>query len=195
MHEFGRPNEDYDLSTKDNLDLPIIGSFGLPTPGKNWNEIIRCVNNDFDEAIIRFNIPYGDYIHRNTQNNIINDIKINADRLITKSGIKFYLTHNNYSKEELIEWCASNTINCFFYDRVHINKTGLAAVTDQAISAGKPILVSGDPTFRHIHKYINHYPNIGIKQAITETKEGVLKMKDEWSSKNFLLKFENILLA
>lgn len=198
IHGFGRPIEDYDIKnilSIENNEIPIIGSFGLATPGKNWNEIIRCVNNDFDNAIIRFNIPCADYINKDIQNNIIFDILQNADKLITKPGIKFYLTQNNYTKDELIKWCASNTINCFFYNRVHINKTGLAAVTDQAISAGKPILVSSDPTFRHIHKYINHYPNLSIKQAITETKDGVLRMKDDWSSYNFLLKFEKILFA
>ena len=65
---------------------------------------------------------------------------------------------NHLSKEELILFCKKNTINCFFYYRQHIFKSGLAAVTDQAIVSGKPLLVTYDNTFRHIHKYIDYYP-------------------------------------
>ena len=71
---------------------------------------------------------------------------------------------------------------------------GLAAVTDQAILSEKPLLVSDDITFRHIHKYIDCYPNIGLKEAIEKTKTGVLQMKQDWSSENFLEKFEKILV-
>jgi hypothetical protein len=72
---------------------------------------------------------------------------------------------------------------------------GLSAVTDQAISSGRPLFVTNDRTFRHIHKYINCYPYIGIKKAIENTQEGILKMKEDWSSKNFLIKFEKILAS
>lgn len=73
--------------------------------------------------------------------------------------------------------------------------SGLSAVTGQAISSGRPLLVTSDSTFRHIHKYINYYPNISIKEAIEQTQSGVLQMKEVWSCYNFLLKFENILLS
>ena len=114
-------------------------------------------------------------------------------KIIKKPGILIKITSLNLTKEELIKLCSEKTINCFFYNRNHLFSAGLSAVTDQAISSGKPLLVTGDRTFRHIHKYIPYYPNITIKKAIEITKEGVLKMKNDWSSNNFCLKFENIL--
>ena len=120
---------------------------------------------------------------------------LKCKRIITKPGILMKITSLNLSKQELIKLCSEKTINCFFYNRNHLYSAGLSAVTDQAISSGKPLLVTGDRTFRHIHKYIPHFPNINIKQAIQYTQEGVLKMKNDWSSLNFCLKFENILFS
>ena len=157
--------------------------------------LINCVQNEYDDAIIHFNIPKGSYVTDEMQNSTITSIQEHFDQTVTKPGISLKLTFDNLSKEELLQFCRKNTINCFFYYRQHIFSAGLAAVTDQAISSGKPLLVTGDCTFRHIHKYIDYYPNISIKCAIEETAKGVEQMKNDWSSSNFLIKFEKILLA
>jgi len=195
IHPFGRPLENYNQihENTDGDNIPIIGSCGFATPGKDWNKIIECVQNEFDDAIIRFNIPKGDYVpiptHIESLNNIIDYFK----STVIKPGIKLEITCDNLSKEELVMFCKKNTINCFFYFREHIFNAGLAAATDQAISAGKPLLVTNDCTFRHIHKYIDYYPNISMKEAIDKTVIGVNKMKEDWSCANFLKKFEQLL--
>jgi hypothetical protein len=188
MWGFPRPLEQADLVYKP-TEIPIIGSFGFATGGKDWHKIMELVNNEFDHAIIRFNIPKGTYVQDETHNENINQIREQALTILTKQGISFELTHNNYTKPELIEWCSKNTINVFLYNRNYT--CGLSAVTDQAIVSKRPLLVSSDLTFRHIHQYIPHYPQIGIKQAIEQTGEGVLKMNHDWSPEVFLKKFEN----
>jgi FkbM family methyltransferase len=191
LYSFARPLEDnIQIEYKEN-NIPIIGSFGYPTVGKQWDLIVKEVQNEFDEAIIRFNIPYATYIPDNEIR--INEVKEMCDKIINKPNIKLIFSHNNFSKEELVKWCSENTINCFFYCREHIFSNGLCATADQAIVAEKPLLVSGDKTFRHIHDYIDFYPNISIKEAINSTLDGVKKMKNDWSSKNFCNKFEHIL--
>jgi hypothetical protein len=149
------------------------------------------VQKDYDEALIRFNIPDASYVPN--YNSEINSIKELCNSIITKPNIKLEITSINYTKEELINWCSQNTINCFFYERENIHTSGLCATTDQAIVSEKPLLVTKDRTFRHIHKYIDYYPNIGIKVAIDKTKDGVKKMKNDWSSEKFRSKFEKIL--
>ena len=61
IFSFGRPLEDYNLSTVDDSkidnDIPIIFSFGFSTPGKQWDKIVELVQNDYDRAFIHFNIP------------------------------------------------------------------------------------------------------------------------------------------
>lgn len=176
-----------------NDEIPKIGSFGFATPGKEWCKIIEQVQNEFDNAKIHFNIPKGTNVPLNIHNQNIRDIYSKCKKIVTKPGILIRITSNNLSKNELIKMCSEKTINCFFYNRDHLYNAGLCAVTDQAISSGRPLLVTGDRTFRHIHKYIPHFPNISIKEAIKTTRSGVLQMKNDWSSSNFLLKFEKIL--
>jgi hypothetical protein len=196
IHAFGRPLEDFHITNDlDTNSIPNIFSFGFATHGKEWHKIVEIVHNEFDNAIIHFNIPKATYVPQDMHDNIINSIYIQCYHIIKKKGIQLKITHDNLSKEELITLCSKQTINCFYYNRQHLFASGLAAVTDQAISSGRPILVTGDRTFRHIHKYINYFPNISIKEAIQTTQSGVLLMKSDWSSTNFLLKFEKILFA
>ncbi len=192
IYGFPRPLESHNFIPYIKPSIPIIGSFGFATGGKRWDLIIEQVQKEFDEAIIRFNIPYATHIPDNQSR--INDIITKCNSvLIPDSKIKLEITHNNFTREELINWCAQNTINCFFYYRNQIHYTGLCATADQSIIAERPLLVTGDNTFRHIHKYINHYPNITIKEAIEKTLPGVLQMKSDWSALNFCNKFEKIL--
>ena len=191
IHGFGRPLEDFDNLKQPYIDreIPKIGSFGFATHGKDWHKIIECVQNEFDNAEIYFNIPQGTYIPNSMHNELINNIY----STIIKPGIKLTVTHDNMSKYELMQFCSQNTINCFFYNREHMFNSGLSAVTDQAIASGRPLLVTKDRTFRHIHSYLDYYPNVSLKEAISNSQPTVLKMKLAWSSANFLLKFENII--
>ena len=198
IHGFIRPIEDFDLSTVDNTkidyNIPNIFSFGFATIGKEWHKIVELVQNDYDKANIHFNIPKGTYVPDYLHNNEIERIKKNCKNIIKKPGIILKITNDNLSKQEIIKLCSTSTINCFFYIREHIFVSGLAAVTDQAIASGRPLFITSDRTFRHIHKYIDYYPNISIKEAIENNQKGVLKMKEEWTRKEFLKKFEKILL-
>jgi len=199
LHAFCRPIEDFDLSNVDSeliqYDIPNIFSFGFATHGKEWHKIVELVQNDYDNAFIHFNIPQGTYVPDYMHTEEINKIRNGINTVLKKPGIDIKITSDNYSKEELIDLCSKKTINCFFYNRQHMFRSGLSAVTDQAISSGRPLFVTSDCTFRHIHKYIDCYPKIGIKEAIENTHDGVLKMKNEWSSENFLRKFEKIILS
>jgi len=197
IHAFCRPLEDFDLSNTDktliDYDIPQIFSFGFATYGKEWHKIVELVQNDYDKAFIHFNIPQGTHVPDFIHNEEINKIRVGINSVLTKPGIAIKITSDNYSKDELIKMCSTKTINCFFYDRQHIYSAGLSAVTDQAISSGRPLFITNDCTFRHLHKYIDCYPNIGIKDAIEKTQAGVLAMKLDWTSENFVKKFETIL--
>ncbi len=198
IHPFGRPLEQFNENIIQNnpQDIRIkVGTFGFATYGKDFHKIVECVNNEFDEADVIFNIPKATYVSQEMHNNVMNDFYIKCRNMNLKPGIKLIVTHNILSKKEIIEFCKKNTINCFLYKRSHLFSSGLAAVTDQAILSEKPLLVSDDITFRHIHKYIDYYPKIGLKEAIEKTKTGVLQMKNDWSSEKFLEKFEKILYS
>lgn len=198
IHAFGRPLEEFDISSINtnvqNVQNIKIFSFGFATNGKEWHKIIEAVQNEYDTAEIHFNIAHGTYIPEEMQKSNMAEIVKKCYDILHKPGIKLKITSDNLSKSEIIQLCSEQTLNCFFYNREHLFNSGLAAVTDQAISSGCPLLVTSDRTFRHIHKYLDYYPTIGIKEAIEKNREGVLKMKNDWSNENFIMKFEKILI-
>jgi hypothetical protein len=177
---------------KKNNDIPVIGTFGLATHGKHFDKLLYHINDNFDEAIIRINIPHATYVPADIETQILDNIIEHSKKI--KRTIKVELTRKYMTNTELIEWCSENTINCFFYFREEYGfNAGLSATTDQAIISERPLLITSDRTFRHIHRYLDYYPNINIKQAIEGTSDGVKKMKYDWSTENFVNKFNVIL--
>ena len=188
VFSFPRPLEkiDFDLPVIQNI-VPVIGSFGFATEGKGFHHVVEAVNKEFSEAIVKINIPYGDFVP-NSKNNAI--YLGNLCKQMAKPGIDVQITHDFMSKESLIKWCASNTLNCFLYDR---NMQGLSATTDQAITAGRPLSVSDNDTFRHITAYLPPYPNYSLRESIEKSVPIVKQMIEDWQPLRFVQKFEEII--
>jgi hypothetical protein len=109
---------------------------------------------------------------------------------VAKNGVQVIITNEFMTKEQLIEWCGQNTLNCFLYNR---NQPGLSATTDQAISSGRPLVISNNETFRHIHRYIRPYPFQSLRDAIASSIPQVQQMQKDWHPQNFAAKFEEVL--
>ena len=186
-----RPLEDFQSVTSfDKQEIPVIGSFGFGTPGKGFEFVVDAVNKEFDRAKVRINIPFGTFTKVHGE-----DLPYRLAKLckgMAKPGIDVEVTHDFMSSKELISWCEQNTLNCFLYNRYI---PGLSATTDQAIVAGRPLAVSIDPTFRHVHKYLKPFPKRSLRQSIELSLPEVLKMREDWSSAKFLKTFEGILLS
>lgn len=187
---FPRPIEQSEISEYVDRGFPIVGSFGFATSGKDWHKIVEYVQQEFDDALIRINIPHATYVQNNEDQ--INIIRERCKQVISKPGIKLELTSDYMDKEALIRWCSENTLNCFMYNRSDSQPTGLAAVTDQAISSRRPLLTTRDKTFRHILQYIKPFPEIGFREAIANN-DSIEQMYNDWSQTNFHNKFFNIL--
>jgi hypothetical protein len=173
--------------------VPVIGSFGFATPGKGFELVVDAVNREFEEAVVRINIPPGtfteDIFYKLHNQNYAEYLSKLCSR-IAKKGVTVQVTRNYMTKDELIEWCGCNTLNCFFYNRM---QPGLSATTDQAISSGRPLVISTNPTFRHIHPYVRPYPFRTLKEAIELSQPEVLRMQRAWTPENFAKKFESVL--
>ena len=161
LYAFPRPLEkiNFQITNKVN-EIPVIGSFGFATKGKGFQQVVEAVNKEFDKAIVKINIPYGDFVPESEKYAYLLS---ETCKKIAKPGIEVIVTHDFMSKEQLIKWCASNTLNCFLYDR---NMPGLAATTDQAIISKRPLSVSDNDTFRHITSYLPPYPKMSLKDSI-----------------------------
>lgn len=174
-------------------EIPVIGTFGFGTPGKGFELVVDAVNREFDRAIIRLNIPYATYADNHTfslQKVNYTDYLVQLAKKVAKPGIEVQFSNLFMSKEELITWCSENTLNCFLYCR---NQPGLAATTDQCISSGRPLIVSNNDTFRHIHEYIKPYPEISLREAIATSQKAIHQMQIDWSPELFAQKFEKVL--
>jgi hypothetical protein len=173
--------------------IPVIGTFGFATLGKGFELVVDAVNREFDKAIIKINMPSGTYtdahfwkLHRRNYADHLSEL---CER-VARKGIQVIVTRDYMTKEDLVEWCSQNTLNCFLYNR---NQPGLAATTDQAISSGRPLAVSMNETFRHIHAYLKPYPFQSLKESITLSQSHVLRMQKDWAPQNFAIKFEGVL--
>lgn len=172
-------------------EIPVVGSFGFATPGKGFENLVQAVNEEFDRAIVRINIPSGDFIgsdviHRTSYARHIE----NLCKFIAKPGIEVRFTYNFMHSDELIDWCSQNDINCFMYTRC---QPGLSATTDQAIISGQPLVTSSNDTFRHIHQYIPPYPLTSLREAMASTRPQVEAMQRDWSKAAFNQRFGEML--
>lgn len=194
VYPFPRPLEIVpDLPPYQDSGIPLIGSFGFATPGKGFELVVDAVNKEFEKAIIRINIPsstYSDGLTSKYQNRNYAQYLSDLCKKVAKRGVEVVVTHDYLTKEELIKWCGQNTLNCFLYNRI---QPGLSATADQAISSGRPLAVSGNETFRHIHAYIEPYPFRSLTESIERSSGEVLKMRQDWSPQESAGKFEKIL--
>lgn len=192
IYPFPRPLDgDPQTPTRPCRDVPVIGSFGFGTPGKGFENLVAAVNDEFERAIVRVNIPSGDFIgsdviHRTSYPKYIERMC----REIAKPGIEVQFTYDFMSSDELIEWCGENDLNCFMYTRC---QPGLSATTDQAIISGQPLVTSSNDTFRHIHQYIPPYPLTSLRDAIAGTRPLVAAMQQDWSKAAFNSRFAEVL--
>ncbi|MCY1669392.1 hypothetical protein [Rhizobium sp. SL86] len=187
---FPRPIEQMLPGNLDRLDeIPVIGSFGFGTPGKGFELVVDAVNREFDRALVRVNIPsniYADDAMASVHGENYARYLARICRDIAKPGIDVQFTYDFLSKDELMEWCSQNTLNCFMYTR---KQSGLAATTDQAVASGRPLLVSGNQTFRHIHEYMRPYPGTTLRQAIETSGPIVKTIQKDWSPQSFRSQF------
>lgn len=194
VYAFPRPLETPEKVTPYNKQpIPVIGSFGFATPGKGFELVVDAVNKEFNEAILRINIPpgtYADDVFSDLHKRNYADYLVELCKKTAKKGIEVKITHDFMTKDALIEWCSQNTLNCFLYDR---SMPGLSATTDQAISSGRPLAVSENDTFRHITSYLTAYPKRSLKESIEVSQSEILQIQKDWAPLNFSKKFEEVL--
>src|SRR5258706_10385653 len=85
---------------------PTIGSFGFGTPNKGFEKIVDLVQQDFDKAVIRFNIPFADFGDKDGEN--AKAIAERCKNLIKKPGIKLKITHDFHDQQGMLDFLAQN---------------------------------------------------------------------------------------
>ena len=139
-----------------------IGSFGFSFPNKGWHRIMEQVNEEFDEAHIRFHMPqstFGDSDGAHTQNRIKE-----AREFPFKPGITIEFSHDYKNEKDLIDWLSENTVNCFFYDE--FGERGVSSTTDYALASRRPIAISNSSMFNNLDVEGIRVPETTLRQII-----------------------------
>jgi hypothetical protein len=168
-----------------------IGTFGFALPEKNYPEICRLVNDQFDEAEIRMHLTAA---HFRPDQGWLEQIKADCDKAITKPGMRLYITTDFRDDEAILDFLDGNDLNVFLYQHFpHYN--GISSVIDYALSVRQPIAVCKSGLFSHIN---NAVPSICVEdRPLPEIMQGgfepVRKFAKEWSNPNFVSHLEGIL--
>jgi len=167
-----------------------FGSFGFATPGKNFDRLVRLVQDEFDEARIRLNIPPARFA--DVDGSRARAIAAECRAILSKPGIDLQVSHDFLSDEQLLQFLASNSLNAFFYDDSPAR--GVSSTLDFALAVNRPIAVSSSGMFRHLR---NVYPSIVVGERslgeILATGSAPLeRLKSEWSAENLRWDYERI---
>lgn len=171
-------------------DVPTFGSFGFSVASKGFGRLVDVVQREYDEAVIRINIPPNGIIDRDAR-----EAKRQVDLCRTrlwKPGIRLVASHEFFDDAGLIDFLASNTLNAFLYD--YVSQAGISSATDHAMTARRPIAITKSVMFRHLHRL---EPRITIEDTSLEEiiRNGIRPFEhllQAWAPERICLRYEEI---
>jgi len=172
-------------------EIPVIGYQGFGQQHKGIYKIAYAVQKEFDEAIIRLHIPFSFYVD---PSGIEARKRVSEVRsIITNPKIQIQASHELKSTQELLEFLAGNTINCYFYD--YLDGAGLASSPDYALAVNRPLAVTKSHQLRN---FLGLNPSICIedntlKDIISFGLEPTRVLRERGSEENVITEYENIL--
>lgn len=169
-------------------NTPIIGSFGFGFYNKGFDKIVKMVNEQYDNAIIKIIMSPAHYDPDHALH--FENIKNVCLSLNVKQNIKLMISRDFVETSDLLLFLKSNDINVFLHDK--LDNRGLSSVIDYAISVKKPIGISDSYMFRHIYSdEICLYKNT-IQNCMDNSQNHCEKMYDQNSNEKLINKMEEI---
>lgn len=165
--------------------IPVIGSFGFGFPDKNFPRIAEEVCVQYDEAVIRLNIPFAEYGDRDGQ--LAKREAARCAEIVRGTKVRLEVDHDYLSQQDLLTFLRSNDINLFLYKQSH--GRGISSAIDYALSAYRPIGVSNSEMFRHMPPGVC-IDNTPIKDL---NMQQILPMYEEHSNKRLIEKYKQCL--
>jgi len=169
--------------------LPILGSFGFGFDDKMFWRLIEMINNQYDEAIIKFLIPMP---HFSGGLKNLDHLDQGCYSVPRKPGIQLMITHEFFTNTELLHFLHSNTMNIFLYkpcmDR------SISSTIDYALSARKPLGISDSHMFRHIYSDAISVYKRGIPDICKDSLETCRPFLEKYSNEKMRDKFREIVL-
>jgi len=182
-------NHQYQNTSQQKSEKPIIGSFGFGFEHKGFDKICKLVNEQFDIAEIRLHITFN---HYGNNSDFLDLTKQKCKNEITKEGIELKITSHFISDEELSAFLSQNDINIFAYDS--LVGRGPASVLDFAIGARKPIGLTRSYMFKHLEPYFQFFDleEKSIREIINKSEFAINQLNNNWSNDNLVANYEQI---
>ena len=172
-------------------EIPTIGSFGFGFADKGFERIVTTVQEEFDEAIIKFLMPANPLVGIKYSAHNPMDTAKRCRKILKKTGIKLDISHQFLDKKGVLDFLAGNTINCFFYD-VRKNK-GISSVVDYALAAQRTIALTRCGMFRHMFDADIFIEDHTLPEIISHGTVPLQPYCDSWSEEAFIEDYERIL--
>jgi hypothetical protein len=172
------------------IGVPIFGSFGFGFLNKGFDKIVTLINEQYDEAIIKFVIPCA-YFDPNSKNTPL-IIRQKCMQLNKKPNIRVFITHEFFTTEDVLLFLRSNTMNVFMYDEMH--GRGISSAIDYAISVKKPIGISNSYMFRNVYSDNVCLYKTTLDQCINSSVNHFEKYLKKYSYANMIDKFRQIII-
>ena len=173
------------------IGIPLIGFHGFGPTHKGIPRIAEYVQAEFDDAIIRLHIPYGYYGDPGGANALARVGEVRS--IITKPGILVEASHDLWPTQQIVDFLAQNTINCYFYDL--LPGSGLASSPDFALAARRPIAVTRSHQMRN---YWDLEPSVliesrSLKEIIANGTKPLEPLYEAYSEEHVIADYERIL--
>lgn len=187
----GRPLLEYDGFYPTNMGVPIIGSFGFGMGGKGYPDIIKLVEQEYDEAVVKLHISHA-YFGDETGEGARHWVNLVRQEM-TKPNVKLEVTHNFLNNQQLLFWLASNTVNVFLYEEMY--GRGIGSTVDYALSVRRPIALTKSYMFRHLWdaEPSIFVEDLSLKEIIGNGTAPLRRYYQEWSQENLVRRYEYIL--
>jgi len=97
---------------------PTIGSIGFAVGTKGFQRLVSAVQDEFDEALIRINIPANGIIDQEAASAPPAGADLLPGAAATSRASSSRVTHDFLDDAQLIDFLASNSLNAFLYDYI-----------------------------------------------------------------------------
>ena len=172
------------------MNIPIFGSFGFGFQFKGFDKVIQMVNEQYDEAIIKFVIPVA---YHDSNHNRIHEINQCCYDIPRKPGIQLVISNEFFTNIELLQFLHSNTMNIFLYDT--LSDRSISSTIDYALSVKKPLGISDSHMFRNIYDDSICLYKTPIATIMENSVEYCRSFLEKYSNENMCVKFRNILFS
>ncbi len=168
-----------------------VGSFGFSVGSKGFRRLVDVVQQEFDEAVIRINIPANGIIDKDGA--LAREQIDRCRECLWKPGIRLVGSHEFLDDRGLLEFLASNSLNAFLYD--YLPRAGISSAVDQAMTARRPLAITRSVMFRHLFDLQPPITieNASLREIIQSGIEPYRHLLAEWAPDRIRLRYEGIL--